>query len=217
MRFGVVLLCAGASSRMGRTKGLLPYLGRTLVEHAVRTALASGAEEIVVVLGADASALRERLAGLKVQIVLNGDWEEGMGSSIRVGVAALSPHLDGAVIALGDQPKITPAHLRALAEGLRDAPIVASTYDGVLGAPCAFARVEFERLLSLKGDVGARALVRGGDEPVATIAFAGANMDVDTPESYRDLVDGIDPVSLPAVPSNEDGARAPPSDAPSSP
>lgn len=210
MIFGVVVLAAGGSSRMGRTKGLLPYLGRTLVAHAARTALASGAAEVVVVLGADADALRAELTGLKVRVVVNPEWQEGMGASIRAGIGALSPEIEGAVVALGDQPRITPAHLRALAEGLSDAPIVASSYDGVVGAPCAFARGEFARLLALRGDVGARALVRSGEEPVATIAFAGANTDVDTPEAYRDLVSGEAADPFPAEIAGEDGARAPP-------
>lgn len=195
---------------MGRPKALLPYLGRTLVEHAARTALASGAEEVVVVLGCEAGAVRAKLAGLPVRIVVNDGWEEGMASSIRAGVAALTPDTERAVVALGDQPRITPAHLRALANRLDEASIVASTYDGALGAPCAFAYAEFARLLTLTGDVGARHLVRSGEAPVLTIEFAAANTDVDTPEVYAALV------AAPATPAFEepavagDGSRAPP-------
>ena len=210
MRFGVVLLAAGGSSRMGRTKGLLPYLGRTLIAHAARTALASGAAEVVVVLGADADALRRELAGLRVRIVVNAGWTEGMGSSLRLGIGALAPDLDGAVVALGDQPRVTPAHLRALAEGLADAPVVASSYDGVLGAPCAFARAEFARLLKAEGDAGMRAFVRSGEEPVATIAFAAANADVDTPESYQDLVSSAASEDATEIVGEEGSGRAPP-------
>ena len=208
--FAVVLLAAGGSRRMGRSKALLPYLGRTLVEHAARTALASGAAEVIVVLGCEAEAVRAKLRGIPVRIVVNRAWEEGMASSIRAGIAALSPEAQRAVIALGDQPRITPGHLRALAEELARAPVVASTYDGVLGAPCAFARAEFGRLSMLAGDGGARHLVRSGEEPVATIEFAAANTDVDTPEAYAALIaapataDGDEPEA------GGDGSRAPP-------
>ena len=188
--FGVVVLAAGGSSRMGRAKGLLPFLGRTLVEHAARVALASGASEVVVVIGAEAPAMRARLAGLPVRIVHNDAWAEGMGGSLRAGIAALSTGVASAVVALADQPRMAPAHLRALAAHLETegVPIVASLYDGVLGAPCAFARGEFPRLLALSGDVGARHLIRSGDAPVATLAFAGANFDVDTPAEYAALI-----------------------------
>lgn len=188
-RFAVVVLAAGGSARLGRPKQLLPYRGRTLVEHAVRTALASGAHEVVVVLGAETEAVREKLRELKVRFVHNREWAEGMGGSIRAGIASLSGEIDSVVVALADQPRITPDHLRALAEkvGNDEFSIAASSYDGVLGAPCAFARSQFSRLLSLSGDAGARALIRG-QSGVATIAFDGANVDVDTPEAYRDLL-----------------------------
>lgn len=210
--FGVVVLAAGGSSRLGRAKQLLPYLGRTLVEHAARTALASGAAEVVVVVGAEAAAVREALRGLKVRIVVNPDWALGMGGSIAMGVAALSPGIETAVIALGDQPRITPAHLRTLAGRVFESgrPIVASTYDGVLGAPCAFARSEFERLRALSGDLGARRLVRSAGEDVESIEFAGGNVDVDTPEDYAALVPPADDEILPDLGGDPDSARAPP-------
>jgi len=184
--FAVVVLAAGASSRLGRPKQLLPYLGRTLIEHAVRTALASGAAEVIVVLGAEAAAVRERLQGLRVRLVTNSAWAEGMGSSIRCGVAAVRADIDSVVIALGDQPRITPDHLRAL--GQAALPVVASSYDGVIGAPCAFGRALFDRLMSLSGDEGARSILRSGDHKVETIEFRGANVDVDTPADYVALV-----------------------------
>ena len=211
MSFGVVLLAAGGSSRLGRAKQLLPYLGRTLVEHAARTALASGAAEVVVVVGAESAAVREALRGLRVRIVQNDAWAEGMGGSIARGVAALGEEIDAAVVALGDQPRITPAHLRTLAERVRESgkPIVASSYDGVLGAPCAFDRSEFARLRALSGDVGARHLVRSGEEPVEAVVFAGANLDVDTPEDVRLLVPEAEDAPSEAH-EEPDDARAPP-------
>jgi len=210
--FGVVVLAAGGSARLGRPKQLLPYLGRTLVEHAVRTALASGASEVVVVVGAEADAIRERLRGLRVRVVHNRDWAEGMGSSIRCGVAALSDSIGAAVIALADQPRITPGHLRSLALRLGESekPIAASSYDGVVGAPCAFSHTEFPRLLALSGDAGARSLIRAGGAPVETISFDGANVDVDTPEDYQALVPDWEAVPLTETTHDPHEARAPP-------
>ncbi len=183
MAFGVVVLAAGGSRRMGRAKQLLPYLGSTLVEHAARTALDSGASEVVVVVGANAEEVRERLKDHPVRVVLNRDWEQGIGGSVACGVAALSEKAETAVVSLADQPRITPTPLRALAA--RGGPIVASSYGDVVGAPCAFAQSEFPRLLALRGDQGARGLIRGGN--VETVAFEAANHDVDTPEDYQAL------------------------------
>ena len=209
--FGVVVLAAGGSSRLGRPKQLLLYLGRTLVEHAVRTALASGASEVVVVVGSNAERVREALRGLKIRIVVNEDWAEGMGGSISRGVAALGDGIETTVVALGDQPRITPEHLRKLAE--RATPIAASSYAGVLGAPAAFDRSEFARLIALKGEVGARHLVRSGEEEIATVEFASANVDVDTPEDYHRLVPPADEEIFPTESFEPDQARAPPSGA----
>ena len=213
--FGVVVLAAGGSTRLGRSKQLLPYLGRTLVEHAARTALASGAAEVVVVVGAEASAVREALRGLRVRIVAYPDWALGMGGSIAAGVAALSSDVEAAVVALGDQPRIAPGHLRTLAERIVETgkPIVASSYDGVLGAPCAFARSEFERLRALSGDLGARRLVRSAGGDVESVEFAGANVDIDTPDDYAALVPPADDEILPETGGEPDSARAPPGSA----
>jgi molybdenum cofactor cytidylyltransferase len=213
--FGVVVLAAGGSTRLGRPKQLLPYLGRTLVEHAVRTALASGASEVVVVVGAEAGAVRERLRGLKVRVVVNRNWSEGMGGSIRCGVAALGTEVGSAVIALADQPRISPDHLRTLAHCLTETSksISASSYDGVLGAPCAFSRDEFPRLLTLEGDAGARSLVRGSPDSVVIVEFKGANVDVDTPDDYQALVPDWESEPVTGEEEALDNPRGPPADA----
>ena len=188
--FGSVILAAGASARYGQPKQLLPYRGRTLVEFAAETALESGASAVVVVVGAEAEQVRGKLSRLRVEVVFNPQWAEGMGSSIRCGVAALPAEVDAVVIALSDQPRITPHHLSALvrrviSEGVK---VVASSYAGVIGAPCAFARSEFPRLLALQGDAGARGLLRDTAVPIESIPFPDANLDVDTPADYDSLV-----------------------------
>ena len=184
--FGVVLLAAGESSRMGTAKQLLPYRGETLVRHATRIAIDSGASEVVVVLGSQAENVQKALLGLTITIVENPDWHSGMGGSIACGVSALSEAVKVAVVALADQPRITPEHLRALAD--RACPIAASLYDGVLGAPCAFARSEFPRLRELTGDRGMRQLLRSGNLPVESVPFEHGVLDLDTPEAYASFL-----------------------------
>lgn len=178
--FAVVVLAAGQSPGRGRPKQLLPYLGRTLVEHAARTALASGACEVVVVVGEYADEIRHELRMLPVRVVHNREWRKGISSSIRTGISRLQSDPSAAVISLCDQPKTTGAHLRALAQRVLaedGATVAASAYDGVLGAPAAFARSMFSQLLGLSGESGARHLIRNAAARVEVLHFADANVE----------------------------------------
>lgn len=213
-RFAVILLAAGMSPGRGRPKQLLPYLGRTLIEHGARTALASGASEVVVVVGDDDGEIAGRLRHLPVRIVHNRDWAEGMSSSIRVGLAKLSKQPQAAVITLCDQPRVTAAHLRALAERVLVAdgpPIVASSYDGILGAPSAFSRSMFPRLLDLRGQAGARHLIREAAVAVEAIHCPEANDEVSVPDGFHPLLDLHRPGRSVKRDRDSSHARAPPS------
>ena len=183
--FSVIVLAAGASARRQKPKQLLPYLGKTLIEHAARTALASGAREVIVVAGADAPAIREKLKRLPVRLIFNRDWADGIASSIRCGMDALGPEVSCAVISLCDQPRTTPELLRDLARRHFEtgSPIVASSYDGVLGAPSAFGSDVFPELKSLKGNAGARDIIRRSTVPVETLEFPAGNVDIAEPAS----------------------------------
>src|SRR5690349_1659589 len=161
----LVLLAAGGSSRMGRPKQLLDYQGQPLLRHSVEQALGSVCRPVRVVLGADAEACRAAIADLPVEFVVNEGWAEGMGSSIRRGVAALlaaSDHPEAVVIALCDQPLITSAFLDAMVRlhVERRAPMVAASYDDRPGVPALFARSWFPRLAALDSQAGAKALLQ---------------------------------------------------------
>jgi len=191
--FAVVILAAGRSSRLGSPKQLLTFEGETLVERAARRALESGATEVVVVTGAEADEVSGKLAGLPVRCVFNPLWQEGMGGSIGCGVEAIGADVECVVIALCDQPKITGEHLSRLARRHFEsgAPVVASSYDGVVGAPCAFGKSMFAVLGSLAGDIGARELIRRSPNPAEAIAFEGGRLDVDTRDEYDALTSEI--------------------------
>jgi molybdenum cofactor cytidylyltransferase len=183
----IIILAAGGSSRLGSPKQLLPYVGSTLVRHAAETALQTGAK-VVVVVGSGADQVRASLRDLPLTVAENLDWQEGMASSIRAGITVLDKGVQSAVIALCDQPKITAAHLLALATQVRaEQPIAASSYDGILGAPCGFHRSLFPRLLSLTGDSGARELIRHAEGPVIAVPFEQGNFDIDTQADYDRL------------------------------
>ncbi|MDR7554221.1 MAG: nucleotidyltransferase family protein [Armatimonadota bacterium] len=181
-----VVLAAGASTRMGRPKLALPVGGVPMLRRVAEAAAASRCGEVVVVLGgAHAAAYRPLLDGLPVRVVENPDPGEGMGSSIRVGVAAISPEATGVVILLADQPLVTAAIIDQLVEtavagGHR---IVASAYRGVVGPPAYFDRALFLELLTLEGDRGARSVIeRYPQQGVALPLPEEAAVDVDVPE-----------------------------------
>ena len=187
---GLILLAAGASTRMGQPKQLLEVGGRPLLVRAVEAALAAPVWPVVVVLGANAAMLRPLLAPFPVLVVENAAWSEGMASSLREGVTTLtqfSRRLEAGVVGLADQPALDATVIRRLiathhASG-RD--LVAARYSGRHGAPALFHRRLFPRLTALTGEAGARELLNGGDPPVTPVDLAEMAADLDTPEDLR--------------------------------
>jgi len=185
-RVGLVLLAAGASTRLGRPKQLLDVGGRTLLRHMVETALESPCRPVAVVLGYLAERMARELAGLDVQRVVNADWVTGQGSSLSEGVQAIqrsASDLAAVTVMLVDQPAVTARHLTRLVEAFRRGPerMVASSYDGVLGAPALFPAGCFPALLALRGSEGARELLRADPARVRSVPFQAGSFDVDEP------------------------------------
>ena len=188
-RYGVVILAAGASTRMGQPKQLLELQGRPLVVRAVEAALASPAWPVVVVLGANAEKIRPVLTPFPVLLTENPAWAEGMAASIRAGVSTLhefSRHIDAAVIALCDQPAFSADIIAQLVATQRATgrSVVAARYAGRHGAPALFLREHFPTLTALTGEEGARTLLNGAPERVASIDLPDLAVDLDTPEDF---------------------------------
>jgi molybdenum cofactor cytidylyltransferase len=192
MRVPAIILAAGASRRLGRPKQLVRVGDETLLGRTIRVVKDAGADPVLVVLGAH----RDRIVGgvdlTGVHTVFNPDWEEGIASSIRAGIVALQQELPDAMAVLllvCDQPRLTAEHLRGLAaafdEGAEPA-IVASAYAGIAGIPAIFPADEFAALLDMRGDEGARRLMRNPRCPLVTVSFDGGEMDVDTPADLAD-------------------------------
>jgi molybdenum cofactor cytidylyltransferase len=174
---------------MGRQKLLLPLRGRPIVRWSV-AALGRQVDDLVVVTGADADAVRAALEGLTVRFVENRRPEAGQGSSIAVGVAALSPGTRAVIIALGDQPDVPDDVVPALLATWRrtGSAIVAPVYRGVQGTPVLFGAEVFPELATLTGDTGARGIVGARPERVTRVVFDTAMpADVDTPEDFARL------------------------------
>ncbi len=184
-----VVLAAGGSTRLGRPKQLLRVGGESLVARAVRAAGGPACSETIVVLGAGADAVRAELASLPVRTVVNAGWPTGIASSIRTGLSAVDAAADAVLFVVCDQPALNAGVLDGLVEAFRagTAGIVASGYAGTLGVPALFARSYFEELAALRGDTGARSVIRAHSGDVVERPFAGGEEDVDTPEDARRL------------------------------
>lgn len=178
---GAILLAAGASRRLGRAKQLVELDGEPLLRRAARALVATRPLETLVVLGHDAERMRAALDGLPVRCVVATDHAEGMAASLRAGLAALDARCDGALVALTDQPALHADHLGALLDAWRAQPsrAAASVYAGVLGVPALLPRAWFDELAQLRGDVGARALLRARAANVIAVAAPALARDVD--------------------------------------
>ena len=188
-RCGVIILAAGASTRMGSPKQLLEFDGRPLLVRAVEAALASPAWPVVVVVGAHAERIRPTLARLPVIVTENAAWSEGMAASIREGITTLqqfSRALDAAIIALCDQPAFSADVIARLIAAQRSTgrSIVAARYSGRNGAPALFLREHFPALAQLTGEEGARILLNGDPARVASVELPALALDLDTPEDF---------------------------------
>jgi len=180
-----MVLAAGAATRMGRLKQLLPYRGSTLVEHAAQQALAAGFDPVVVVVGAEAESVRAATAARPVRVVENSSWHLGMGSSIQAGMEVL-PEAEAVCILLADQPYVEARHLREMQKLLEESAefAVAAEYNGTLGVPAFFKRELFRELRSLEPAAGARALLR---RYAMAYPLPEAGIDIDTPEDFAKL------------------------------
>jgi len=182
-----VILAAGGSRRLGRPKQVVSWQGEPLVRRAARAAVESSCARTLVVVGAAEAQVRDALVGLAVDVVSNGDWAEGIASSIRCGVADVAAGGVGAVLLVAcDQPALTASHLdRIVASWGRGARAVGSRYAATLGVPALFDRSLFPSLLALRGDAGAKKLL--GDGETAAVDWAAGAIDVDTPDDLDRL------------------------------
>src|SRR6266850_2094726 len=192
LKIGVVILAAGASTRMGRAKQLLLYRGQTLIRWTVESALGSVCRPVVVVIGAHAKLVKNELEHLPVLVADNGEWQKGMSSSIRIGIETLvtsGEDMEGAVIMLCDQPFVTADVVNALVDAGRKTGkmIVASAYGEARGVPAFFSRQFFPEITTLKANEGARQVISNHPDDVATVSFAEGAIDVDTPQDYERL------------------------------
>jgi molybdenum cofactor cytidylyltransferase len=180
-----VVLAAGASSRMGRPKLLLPLGGEPLVRRTVRQVGEAGFDDVLVIVGSEHEQVLSALHGLDVRHAVNTQYRTGMGSSFRTAVAALGGS-DAAMFALADQPFPSGADYRRLLDIYRAGSpgIVCVRYGDVTAPPHLFAREFFPELAALEH--GARPVLQRHKDRLSVVQFPPTLLlDVDTPEDYE--------------------------------
>ncbi|MBW4558958.1 MAG: nucleotidyltransferase family protein [Trichormus sp. ATA11-4-KO1] len=190
---GLIILAAGASTRMGTPKQLLKYGQQSLIYHVVEVAIASVCHPVIVVIGADAERIKQEIEPLQVHTVENPLWVEGMSTSIRVGMEtlnAINPEAEAVVLMLCDQPLVFPQLINQLVEIHQTTLklIVASEYADILGVPALFNRVLFSKLITLSGMSGARQIIKKYAQEVIGIPFPAGLIDLDTPKDYEQFL-----------------------------
>jgi molybdenum cofactor cytidylyltransferase len=189
---GLIILAAGASTRMGSPKQLLQFSGKSLIRHSVQTALASKCFPVIVVLGANKDLIKLELEDLPVFVAENPDWKQGMASSIHAGLDMLLtvfPGVKGTIIMLCDQPFVNTLFINNLVDTFEkeQGHIVSSYYGNDFGVPAVFPKKLFDELSALQGNAGAKKLIQQHSAEVIPVVFPEGLVDIDTPEDYLGL------------------------------
>ena len=188
----LLLVAAGASSRMGEPKQLLPWNNQTLIEHQLNNLLKTNTTTSVV-LGANAEKISSVIDSLPISIFTNPKWQNGMGNSISFGIQQLlekDANIDGILISLIDQPLLTTEYFNKIIESFqinKKQIIVSQSENGWLGAPVLFDKTYFDELINLKGDEGAKLIISKNKNKIHLILAETILQDIDTPEAYQKL------------------------------
>ena len=177
---------------MGKPKQLLQYNGKNLLQHVAEAAMNSNANNVIVVLGANSDLVAKEIDKLKFHVIVNAEWEEGMASSVRIGLKTLqklSPATEGVIFMVCDQPFVTSFVLNDLidTQSATGKAIVTCNYGETIGPPALFHKSLFPELMQLRGDAGARKIIQQHGNDVATVLFKKGKIDIDTKEDYEAL------------------------------
>ena len=185
----VLVLAAGAATRFGSPKQLARIGGVMMLQKAVSQATEVGGHAVTVVLGAHAERITPLLRQSPATVEINRHWQEGLASSLRLGVSRLPTGCEGVLVALADQVAVTAFDLRRLVSAWRRQPewLIAASYDGHTGVPAIFPAWCFSDLSSLRGDAGARAVLARHADRCLRLPMPNAGIDIDTPEDLLSL------------------------------
>jgi molybdenum cofactor cytidylyltransferase len=192
-----ILLAAGTSSRLGRPKALLPYRGSTLLDRALDSLWATACRPCFAVIGPEVEKSCWLRNEANVALVVNSEPGAGLSRSLQLAIheiegrALVDEHrVDGLLITLVDQPLVTVEHLSAILSAGAETGLAATSWATAFGPPAFFSRAFFPDLLRLRGDEGARTLLRAERARVRFVEFAEAAFDVDDAGDYERLLSG---------------------------
>lgn len=194
MNTAIIILAAGASSRMGAPKQLLLVDGKTLIKRICDTAMDTPCHPIVAVLGANRNLIRQETERMPITVIDNPQWENGMSSSIKMGLAGAymtEKAIEAAIFLTVDMPYVSAELINKMiekAESDEKIEIVACKYNSQMGIPVLFKRSLFTDLLELTGDEGAKKVVIKNKDKTAFIDFPEGKLDLDTIDEYRNFV-----------------------------
>ena len=183
-----ILLAAGESSRLGQPKQLLKWKEEPLIVHAL-SEMQAVCSETWVVLGAHAPKIRQALPP-ETSILLNENWKNGMGSTIRTGIIKASEQTSAewVLISLCDQPYLDRAHYSKLMASRNESGVVATSYGKGGGVPALFHRQYWDALIQFNGDAGAKSIINQPNINIPRVEPAGDPSDIDTLEDYKKLI-----------------------------
>lgn len=186
----ILLLAAGASSRMGQPKQLLPWGNQTLIEYQIQTLLKTS-NPVNLVIGSNSDLILPVIEKYPVNIFINTDWESGMGSSISFGIREINQKFsdaDGVLITLLDQPLLTASYFQKMLDAFQSGSqkiLSSCSASGWTGVPVLFDQCYFKELTGLKKEEGAKKIVKRHEENVILLDGGELLEDMDTPETYH--------------------------------
>lgn len=186
MRFSILIIAAGSSSRLGQPKQLLLYKDGNLLSHTIDACRESEIGNIHLVLGANHEAILKETDTSNCQVHINPNWQNGMGNSIAFGIKQIKENIDGIIITMADQPFLKKEHLKQLIQK-QSSGIVLSKYEEGKGPPTFFSNDYFEELSNLSGDDGAKTVIKKHQSFVQSVQFPKGNIDIDTEEDLKYL------------------------------
>ena len=186
MNTAVLILAAGAASRFGSLKQLALIDGKPMLQHCIDTANSLFPDAVYTVLGNQSQQVIDGISG--THVIINPQWQRGLGSSIAAGTAYLQDHFDEILILLADQPRIKRHHLEQLIGLFKGEQVACSQYNSHLGVPAMFAKLYFTALSELTGDSGGKVLLESINPAPKSLVMGNVTGDIDYPEDLANLL-----------------------------
>jgi molybdenum cofactor cytidylyltransferase len=189
----ILILAAGASSRMGQSKQLLPVNGEPLLKRITRAASSVKEGNVFVVLGSEEMAHRKVIGDIPVETIVAPNWMEGIGGTLKTGLRHIihsRPSIEALIVLVCDQPYVSGEYLEKLIDAYRstNSTIVVSRYANTVGVPVLFSNAHFDELLKLENKQRGKEVIEKNSKFVTQIDFPEGAIDLDTREDYDQFI-----------------------------